>query len=499
MKSSTKLWLILIFAIVLALRLYLAFQTTELNYEAYGIARQVEHITDTGMPLFQDDLSYGGRIHLFSPVYHYFLALFNLVLPLSIVLKLIPNILASLLILVVFHLANYLIKNEKLSLLAAVFAGFIPVFFNTTINNASINSAIVPLFFLTTYYFLQTNKDSKYFSKLIVTMVTLTFLSPYSLILAVSLLIYLILIKVQHFRESKRETEVVLFFTFLVFWINMILFKKALALHGGSVVWQNIPTQIIQNSFAELTFLQSIYAIGVIPLLFGLASIYLGLFSSKRKTVTLMMSIALTIFFALWFRLIELTTGLVFLGVALTVLSIYSLNNVYVVAKSTRLKNAQVFLILVVLVLLIATFIPNLSFASTQASIIPGPKDIDAFIWLENNTDTDDTVIVLPEEGSALSHFSMRKNVMDEYYILIRNINSRYEDVTRVYSDKFLTTALERLNYYSVDYLLLTEKNGLENNITGIEYEGDCVEAVYPLNATSPPIIYRVNCVLVNR
>ena len=67
-----------IFLAVLLLRLVLAFMIPEFTYESYFHLRQVEHIVETGLPFYQDQLSYGGRELAFLPFFHYLAALFGL-------------------------------------------------------------------------------------------------------------------------------------------------------------------------------------------------------------------------------------------------------------------------------------------------------------------------------------------------------------------------------------------------------------------------------------
>jgi hypothetical protein len=130
------------------------------------------------------------------------------------------------------------------------------------------------------------------------------------------------------------------------------------------------------------------------------------------------------------------------------------------------------------IVVSLGLFIPGVF--SLQHDVL-GQNDIDALVWLKNNTDEQSIVLALPEEGSALSYISGRKNVMDDNYIMIKNIDTRYEDVNSIYSDKFITTALEKLNYYSVDYIFLSEYNQKKNNISNLAFfDESCFKLVYP-------------------
>ncbi len=478
MNRKSKLWLALIFLVVVALRLIVAFNTEGLDYEAYSVLRQVESIHDTGVPIFRDDLSYSGREQIFSPIYHYFLASFTFFIPIEIVAKVIPNILASLIVFVVFFFALYFTKDEIPSLITAALSGVIPVFFDSTVNSASIYSVVVPLFFLTAYFFVLTHKDNKHVWALLFAMVLLTFLNPSSLILVFCLLIYIFLINLENFRKSYRETELVLFFLFFVFWANITIYKRALLTHGDMILFQNIPIDIIANSFRDLTFLESIYSIGIVPLIFGMIAIYIALFVSNSKSLMFVTSISIGMFILLWFKLIRFDIGLIFLSISLVILSSYSIGKAYEKMRMVKLKNAHVYFLVIIIVVSTALFVPGVF--STNHNFL-NKNDADALMWLEKNSPDGSIILALPEEGSAVSYFSGKKNVMDDNYIMIKNIDTRYNDVESIYEDKFMTTALEKLNYYAVDYVFLSEYNQKKNNISHLAFFDDsCFKVVYP-------------------
>ena len=89
MKMRYYHWvLIALFFLTLSSRLFFAFQTPDFDYDAYFNLRQVEQIKETGLPSYEDDLSYGGRTHYFPPFFHYLLGFFGLFLPIELVGKL---------------------------------------------------------------------------------------------------------------------------------------------------------------------------------------------------------------------------------------------------------------------------------------------------------------------------------------------------------------------------------------------------------------------------
>ncbi len=506
MNKSTKIWLIAIFAFVLALRLIIAFQIQYLDYEAYSTLRHVNSIKDSGLPLFKDELSYSGRTHVFSPVYHYFLALFSLFIPLELVAKIVPNILATLTLIVVFFIARTITEEDTTSLLTAGISGIVPVFFNNTINNASIYSAVIPLFFLTVYYFISTLRDETYVNKLLISMVALTLIHPASFILVLSLLIYAAFVKIQGFRESKRTSELVLFFLFLVFWVNMIIYKNAFLFHKETVIWQNVPQTVLMQFFGEVTFIESILSIGALPLIFGLISIYSAFFIIKRKTLTLLMSICTAIFLLVWLQFIQLSIGLMFLGIALCVMSAEALRKIYDSSKMLKLKNAAKYFVYGSAIIALITFLPTVTYILNNQDSRPGQEDVVAFKWLKENVPENSVILTHPKEGSAMSFYSGKKNVMDENYLLIPNIDARYKDVTGVYKQRFLTSALETFNYYGINYVLLTNYSQEKLGIKKLYFLDDsCFEYVYPeidsqnnyqTNLQNHVRIYELKCIL---
>src|SRR3989338_8035882 len=119
------IYLIAIFVFVLLFRLYFTLTIDTFNDDvAYFHERSVEYILENKLPMSYDSLSYGGKGNAYPFVYHYLLAFFSLLFPLEIVLKIIPEILLSLLVVVVFLIAKELTNDNKASLLSALMAGF---------------------------------------------------------------------------------------------------------------------------------------------------------------------------------------------------------------------------------------------------------------------------------------------------------------------------------------------------------------------------------------
>ncbi len=116
MDKKAAVWLALIVLGTLAIRLLFAFSTPAFTYDSYFHLRQVEAITETGFPRFQGELSYGGRDMRFLPFFHYIAALFTLFFPLELVGKILPNVLLSLLPIVVYLITREITPPQAVSL-----------------------------------------------------------------------------------------------------------------------------------------------------------------------------------------------------------------------------------------------------------------------------------------------------------------------------------------------------------------------------------------------
>jgi 4-amino-4-deoxy-L-arabinose transferase-like glycosyltransferase len=318
MRKKIKWILILIFLIILACRLYFVFQTPYFNDEGYLDYRLVQEISETGKPLFYDELSYDGRSLLYSPAYHYILAFFDIFLPLEFVLKVIPNFFISLLVFVVFNLVNVLVRNQNIALFAALLSGFVPILFVEILNNISVYSLVVPLVFYLLYLFIQI-KEGKNATKFAILGFLLAILHPSAFLLLIALIFFTILIVSEGMMVDKSKKEIVAFFTFLVLFIEFLIYKKAFLIYGFNIVKGNVPVQVLDNFFT-FNFLEIVLKVGILFIVLGLISIIWG-WKKKREDVVLISSLILSSLMLLWFKVIELKVGLMFLGVALIIMS----------------------------------------------------------------------------------------------------------------------------------------------------------------------------------
>jgi len=482
MLKKEYILLALIFGLVLGIRLYFAFQTPYFSHDAYFNIRQVEHIRETGLPLFKDDLSYSGRNFLFQPFFQYILAFFNLFMPLSLVCKLLPNIFASCLIFVVYLIAKEITNSKGAALFSSFISGFIPIFFAETVNSVSVYSLVIPLMFFLIYCLIKINKDEKYIGYFVVLIIILALMHASSFLLIIALLLYVLFTKLEHLKQRRAELELIIFSIIFVIWLNFIIYKNAFLVHGQFVIWQNIPKVLLGQYFSQLNILNALYYIGIIPLVSGIYIIYKYIFKKKNRKIYFLMGFALSTLFLLWLKLIQLKIGLVFFGVILVLLFSKFYSDSLLFIEKTKLSSyKKLFIALLFLVFIFNSVIPTISYTAQVVREAPSKNEIDAFLWLKNNSDEKDVILASLDQGYLINAVAERKNVIDKNFLLIKDAEQRLEDARTIYTTHYETDAIPLLNKYNVKYIVLSKRSMSDYSIIDLNYRTDekCFELVY--------------------
>jgi hypothetical protein len=493
-KNSWHIYVLgAIFLLVLAFRLYFAFQTDTFSEDAYFVLRQVESITATGLPTYVDDLSFSGRTHIFPPFYYYFLSFFSLFIGPTLALKIIPNVLCSLLVIIMFFVSFRITKSRDASLFAAFASAFVPVFVGNTVLSASILSLVLPLIFYLIYCLMRIDENSFLYQFLIFSFI-LAISSGLSFLFIFALLIYLILMKLEHGKQNVVEKEVILFVTLLTLWIDILLYKKAFLMHSYSLIWQNVPPQILSTYFVDIDLFVSLAGVGLLPLLFGVFAVYKYMFKEMNKQTYLLIAFSLSVALLLWLKLITFSVGLVFLGMILIPLFGQSIALVFVYLEKTKIASCATYFWAGVIVLFVFTSVFS-TFVTAHKTVDESISDdeISALVWLRENSQQNSVILSTIPGGNLVSSVALRKNVADNDFVLVKNSAAVYEDVEKMFSSFFKSQAIELLDKYRVDYIYFTPRAKELFKISEINYiRDDCFELVY--NSTVQ--VYHSKCQL---
>ncbi len=498
MKKKTVYWLLaFVFVISLAIRLYLAYQTPYFSTDsAYYHLRQIEHIRETGLPIITDALSYGGRVHIYLPFFDYILAFFSIFFPLSIVVKVVPNIFASSIVFIMYLLVDYIYKNKEVALLCASISAVIPIYLGQTLNSISVYSLSVPLFFLLLYYFLKSQDESSAWMYILLFCLGML-LHPSIIIVVLGLLIYYIILKIEKLSFDKSESEIFLFSLSLLLWFYILFYKKALLIHGFSLLWRNMPPQILINYFYNTSIIESIYLLGLIPLICGAYIIYDSLFNirskKKSKRIYLFISFCIIITLMLWMKLIEINVGLMYIGLLFVLLFSQAYISFHGYLSKTKLNYLDKYLYLGIFIIVIfSLLIPSFGYANEIINNAPHKTDINALSFMKEYISEDNVLVVADvSEANIVSYYTGHSTIADTDFILRDDVTERMKDIEIVYSTYSKIMASRVMEKYGADYIYLTNETAFKYNITTLPVEDqDCFHLVY----TDDTKIYQYGC-----
>lgn len=488
---SQEFWVSIIFIIVLSIRIIIAFQTPLLNYESYYTLRQIENIKNTGLPLYNDPLSYGGKTQLYNPLYYYMLAVFSFFIPENIVVKILPNIFASLIIILVYFIGLKITKHPKISFLGSLMSGFIPILY-FDINRASQDYLSMILIFAIIYCIMRIN-EKKYIDYSLILAFLLVLTSPLAFIVIFGLLIYMLLMRLENENVEIKEIELILFFSFLTIWIHLLLFKNALLKHGIMVIWQNMPAKIISGFFSKLTIIETIYTISIIPLILGIYGAYKTFHNTKNKEVMILIGFTIGVFLLMWFRLLNIIISITLLSISLVLMTVFAIKNINDFIEKTKIyRYKKIFLLIFIILFFITSVIPSMYIGIKNSKDTPNVSDILVLEWASKNIPKTATIAGTLEEGHIIAHYANRKNIMDDNFLLTENIDSRLNDLDTIYTTKFQIEAISKLENYKSKYIILTDYARKKYNIQNISYiNNECFQEIFYSQNTS---IYYVKC-----
>jgi len=481
MKIKTFDIVFLIFLFVFVFRLFFSLQTAQFSdYDSYYGLRQIEYIAEHGSHITYDELSYGGRDVLGIPLLFYILALFESLLG-TYGLKIASVLIISSLIFITYIIAKRITENEIASILAALCSGFIPIFVFKTLNNITPYSIVYPVIFLLIYSFYRI-EERFYLIMFIALAFLLPLMHPIAFLVAFSLVIYSILCYVENIEENGTKKDAVLLFILVTFLIGFLFYKKAFSVIGLSVIWQNIPAKILSESFKGINVFDMIINIGIVPLLFGVLGTYFAI-KNKNKDVFLLISLCITGIILLITRLLDFSTGLVLLGITLSIIAAVGFDKFlkYItITKLSRHINTIKFslIIFIIITLILPSMIGAVGIIKestlTDNEIIP-------FLWIKNNTALSSTVLADLDEGNLITGMANRKSVFDTNFLLVKNSDKIFEEATSLFTAESEIKALELITKYDIDYIYLSENTKNKYNIKELKYGMDekCFEKVF--------------------
>lgn len=469
-----KLILLVIFLAILAVKLYFAFHAQGFYADAYFEQRQIESILKTGLPIRWDELSFSGRYLITSPMHYYLMALFSSVLGIDIAMRLIPNLIMSLLALIIYLIIKKITANHAAALICALFAGFIPIITSHTLLTASPYPLAFLFMFLALYFFISAHekKNMNYF---IITVLIMPFVHPITIIILLGLAIYFVMMRLDGLQLNTDEIEAALFALFFMTLMLFLQYKDALITNGAAIVWQNIPKNILINYFAGISIVEYIVAIGVIPMIFGIYTAYKYMFIANKFSIHVFIGFTLSIFLLLWLKVLQPPIGLALISLNLVILTGEGLRLFLQYLKQTKFGDWQALILGIMLVLFVFTSVNETISAQNEAvKDIPDQDLLLMLEWIKYYTPARSVILSELKNGHLITGLANRKNVYDNNFILIKNPDRIMEETDKIFISNSIVESIKLLNKYKVNYLLLPAKN--QPKLIGDE---NCFKKVY--------------------
>ncbi len=491
MKIKSKYFIIgAIFLISVLIRVYFSADTEHFQPDGtYYTIHQLENIKETGMPLYNDDLSFSGRTTISPPGYYYLLYIATFALPDDLVFLLLPAILASLSIIIIYFIAKKLTNNNTVAYFSSFISIFIPIYLLRTTNTLSTYTIIMPLMLICLYFFSKIEEKNNTLLWYTVALCALNLISPHSFILIGCLITYVIMIKIEGLKLTKTKKEVIIFSLFFTFWAQFLIYKKALLIHGPQVIWQNIPLELILNYFTEINLLTIIYYVGIIPFFCAIYILYRYSLQVKNKEVDIFIALTILISLFLVFRLIKLEVGLMYLGFCFIIFFSLFYKKILLYIHKTKFGKYSSFILVIFIIFFIFTsIIPSISLLIQNKPI--QDETIEALEWIKINTPEKSSVLGTITEGNLITTIAKRKNMIDSNFLLIEDINDRVKDVKTIFTSPLSAKAIELTDFYDIDYIFIDSARK-EYSITDLKYsDSECVRLIYDKEIK----IYEVLC-----
>ncbi len=457
MKRNKQIafFLVGVFLVTLFLRWYFTFsQAYFADDGSYFHLRHILHLVTHHELLVYDPLSFGGRTILYPPLYHILMGLLswgNVV-----VLKALPQLFISLLVFPVYLLSYEVSEDAWASAWAAAISCFIPVLFLQTANTLSVFTLFIPLFFLLLYATLKLDVSDNLLYLFVVLVFFLGLLGSWSFLYVLAVGVYLFLISGWARKMGAMKKEGLLFATLFIILSLFLIYKRAFLAYGAETLYYNIPSTLLANTFSDFSAGAVLGGLGALPVILGTLGLLLAVFLNKRKPALLVCSVILSLFVLLSLKLISLEAGLLFLGVALAVVSSVSLSLFFRYLTRTKLsllvqyKHALILLVFVLLCVFPSIF----ALQQVEGLDVDFVQDLQELaIVAEEN----DVILGSVYDGNVIAYFSERATVVDSSFLLAPDAFERVGDVGTIYMTDDGDYAKELLEKYSVDYLFLTD------------------------------------------
>jgi len=333
----------------------------------------------------------------------------------------------------------------------------------------------------------------------VVLIILFSFLHPSVLLFILFFWIYAFLLALEGSSLSRSEVELVVFSSLFVLWAFFVTMKTFFLEQGFSVIFGGVPYFLRGAFFSPFTFLESFYKLGIIPVLYGLYSLFRFTYGKREKYVYMLVSLIYLMLILLWFKLIPITAGFIFMGSFLMIIMLLHYDWVFHFFNSSNHKTVRttvktLFVLYYVISFLSSSGLPAWTYLGLAEAQIPSPDEKSVFIQMHDAIPDDSVIISSPEYGQKIAYFSEKKTIADVYFFATQ-ASDRFVDLEKVYTTHSLSTALSVFDKYGGTHLLVSQKTLEDYHTDGLSYLSDtCFE---PVLSKGDVMLYAIRCKVI--
>ncbi len=453
MKLKPIYFVILLFLFSLVFRLYFSFNSEYFyDTDSYFHIRIIDNFIQDGSLMTYDKLSFSGKDFNYPQLFHFLISLFSFI---PYYLKIIPALMMSSLILIIYLLTRELTKNEIAAVFSSFLAAFLPTEIKLTLNQISPYHLILPLIFLMFYCFLKID-NKKFFYLFLGLAFLMPLIHPISLLFVFGLIFYMLLLNVDELSIDRKKKELMIFTFFLIFFVNIIIYRKAFLFHGFNFPFRNFIIESNTVFMANFNIFTSIFYLSVLVLILGILGLFFGYFRERNDFVIMLSGFIMVILITAFMKIIDINFLLLLLSLVLVVLSSLSIKRFFDYLMITKISSLRNYFILLFIVLtLLLSFYPSFVIAR---SFSVDDKVLSDLIWLKDNSDKNSLVLADIDDGYYVIGLAKRKNVLDHNVLLAPNYEQRVKDVKIIYTTWSAAVALDLIKKYNINYIYFSDK-----------------------------------------
>jgi uncharacterized membrane protein len=133
------------------------------------------------------------------------------------------------------------------------------------------------------------------------------------------------------------------------------------------------------------------------------------------------------------------------------------------------------------------------SFLGAKSNIkneTPSDYEILVLNWIKDNALPDVTVLAPLDKGHLINTIAGKRSVIDDNFLLSPDAEGRFNDVKIIYSTKSEVKALDIINKYNIDYILVPIEAELKFGKVKWLDDETCFKGIF----FGTPKVYEVTC-----